>query len=428
MAGVMNASVAVGEGRPNGLLSGVRVLDFGRVFAGPHAALLLRSLGAEVIKVERPVRGDDSRANSYLYPQGISGYFMQQNWGKKSLSLNLKQPQAKDVVQKLVKDSDVLIENFRPGTMAKLGLGWEDLWRLNPRLVMCSISAFGQTGPDSSRAGYGAIAEARAGIPEMTGEPDGPPMPTVLPIADAMAASHAFGAICAALYSRERTGKGEYLDIALLDCAVEMHDWGIQQFLGSRGGMNPTRRGLFDRSIVPWGYFKVRGGWICLIVSNDSFWGKLGRLMTRPELADDPRYATVEARAQHHVDVYRLVSEWISSFADPDEVLAMLQAADLPADRLQSIAEVVKDSQLRARNMFLDVTHPLLGPLTVLNTAIRSEAASSGLTGLPPLLGQHNEEVLRGLGYSVDEVRQLYDQGIIYREPLVDDLEHLAAT
>jgi crotonobetainyl-CoA:carnitine CoA-transferase CaiB-like acyl-CoA transferase len=428
MAGVMNASEAVGEGPPDGLLSGVRVLDFGRVFAGPHAALLLRSLGADVIKVERPVRGDDSRANSYLHPQGISGYFMQQNWGKKSLSLNLKQPQAKEVVQKLVKNSDVLIENFRPGTMAKLGLGWEDLWRLNPRLVMCSISAFGQTGPDASRAGYGAIAEARAGIPEMTGEPDGPPMPTVLPIADAMAASHAFGAICAALYSRERTGKGEYLDIALLDCAVEMHDWGIQQFLGSRGAMNPTRRGLFDRSIVPWGYFKARGGWICLIVSNDSFWGKLARLMTRPELADDPRYATVEARAQHHVDVYRLVSDWISSFAGADEVLAMLQAADLPADRLQSIAEVVKDSQLRARNMFLDFTHPLLGPLTVLNTAIRSEAALSGLTGLPPLLGQHNEEVLRGLGYSADEVRQLYDQGIIYREPLVDDLEELAAT
>ena len=424
----MNRPEAVGEAHSDGLLSGVRVLDFGRVFAGPHAALLLGSLGAEVIKIERPVYGDDSRANGYLFPHGISGYFMQQNWGKKSLSLNLKEPQAKAIVERLVERSDVLIENFRPGTMAGLGLAWEDLGRLNPRLVMCSISAFGQTGPDASRAGYGAIAEARAGIPEMTGEPDGPPMPTVLPIADAMAASHAFGAICAALYSRERTGKGEYLDIALLDCAVEMHDWGIQQFLGSRGAINPTRRGLFDQSIVPWGYFKGRGGWICLIVSNDSFWGNLARLMTRPELADDPRYATVEARAKNHVDVYHLVSEWISSFEDADEALAVLQAADLPADRLQSIAEVAKDSQLRARNMFLEIEHPLLGPLTVLNTAIRSEAAWSGLTGLPPLLGQHNEEVLRSLGYSVDGVRQLYDQGVLYREPLVDELKQVTAS
>jgi crotonobetainyl-CoA:carnitine CoA-transferase CaiB-like acyl-CoA transferase len=416
-AGVRTTS----DGSPRRLLSGIRVLDFGRVLAAPHCALLLGSLGAEVIKIERPLHGDDSRANGYLYPQGISGYFMQQNWGKKSVSVDLKRPEAIGVVKRLVSHSDVVIENFRPGTMEKLGLGWEALHRINPRLIMCSISAFGQTGPDARRPGYGALAEGRAGIPTMTGEPDGPPMPTSIPIADALAASHAFGAICAALYSRTRTGTGEYIDIALLDCAVEMHDWGIQQFLSSGGALRPTRRGMFDRSIVPWGYFQAGDGWICLIVSNDAFWRKLARLMGRPELGDNPDYSTVEARARNNIEVYRVVSDWIASYPDADRLLAVLQAADLPADRLQTIDEVVQDPQLRARHMFLEADHPVLGKLKVMNTALRFRESESGLSGLPPQLGQHNQQVLKSLGYTEAELEDLYRTGALYREPRADD-------
>jgi crotonobetainyl-CoA:carnitine CoA-transferase CaiB-like acyl-CoA transferase len=269
------------------LLEGIRVLDFGRVLAGPHAALLLASVGAEVIKIERPAVGDDSRANGYLYPDGTSAYFMQQNWAKMSLALDLKKSGAIEICRELVRLSDVVIENFRPGTMEALGLGWETLSELNTRLIMCAISAYGQTGPHARLPGYGSLAEARAGIPEMTGEPDGPPMPSVVPVADSMAASHAFGAICAALFARERTGRGEYIDIALLDCAFETHDWPVQMYLASNGEIQLTRRGMVDRALVPWGYFKTSNGYVGMLASNDSLWHRLSVLMGQPDLADD---------------------------------------------------------------------------------------------------------------------------------------------
>jgi crotonobetainyl-CoA:carnitine CoA-transferase CaiB-like acyl-CoA transferase len=410
--------------RGRGLLEGVRVLDFGRVLAGPHCTLLLASLGAEVIKIERPGVGDDARANRYRYPNGISAYFMQQNWGKKSISLDLKRPEAIQIVKELVQRSDVLVENFRPGTMEGLGLGWDVLRQINPRLIMCSISAFGQTGPDARRPGYGALAEARAGIPEMTGEPDGPPMPSIVPVADSMAASHAFGAICAALFHRERTGRGEYIDVSLLDCAFETQDWPIQQYLASDGQVRMTRRGLFDRVLVPWGYFKARGGYVCMIVSNDGFWRRLAELMGRPELADDERFATVEARARNGDEVYRIVGEWVARYPDLDELVHVLQDAGIPADRVQTIEQAVHDRQLHARQMIVERQHPLLGTVRVVNTALRFGGSVSGLPkDHAPLLGEHNEYVLREvLGYSEEQVRTLYDQRVLYAEPLVRQL------
>lgn len=405
------------------MLEGVRVLDFGRVAAAPHSALILASLGAEVIKIERPVFGDDTRANPHHWPNGESAYFWQQNIGKKSVSLDLKHPEGRDVALRLIDEADVLIENFRPGTMEKLGLGWDTVSARNPRLVFCSISAYGQTGPDALKPGYGALAEARAGIPDIVGEPDGPPMPSPIAMPDFAAAGQAFGAICAALYSRERTGRGERLDISLLDCAVEMHDWAVQLYQASGGAHIMRRRGRFDRSIVPWGYFQTTDGWIALIVSNDRFWVKLAHLMNRPDLADDERFATVAARARNSDEVYRLLAEWIAT-RDPEELLATLQAADIPAEPVARVQEPA-DPQLRARGMFVTVQHPELGEITVLNTAVRATTSDTGVSGFAPRLGEHNRELLEGLlSMPVSRIEELTRSGVLYgdrsREEVAD--------
>lgn len=400
--------------RTRRMLDGVTVLDLGRVAAAPHAALLLGSLGARVIKVERPVHGDDTRANPFLFENGESAYFLQQNAGKESISLNLKDPRGIAVLKALIRSSDVVLENFRPGTMEGLGLSWETIQELNPRAILCSISAYGQNGPDAMKPGYGALAEARAGMPQVVGEPDGPPMPSPIAMPDFSAAAHAFGAICAALYARERTGVGERIDIALLDCAVEMHDWAVQLHTASGGEVAYRRRGRFDRSIVPWGYFETADGWIAVIVSNDRFWRKLAGLIGRPELGEDPRFATVSARSEHADAVYDLLTSWVRKQGS-QELLEQFAAADIPAERVAEIADLPNDPQLAARNMFVQIEHPELGPLTVLNTPLTVPTSGAGISGLAPKLGEHNDAILSELGYEAEEIAALYASHALYR-------------
>lgn len=396
------------------MLDGVTVLDLGRVAAAPHAALLLGSLGARVIKVERPVHGDDTRANPFLFENGESAYFLQQNAGKESISLDLKHPSGLEALKKLIRVADVVVENFRPGTMEGLGVSWEEIQKINPRAILCSISAYGQNGPDALKPGYGALAEARAGMPQLVGEPDGPPMPSPIAMPDFSAAAHAFGAICAALYARERTGHGERIDIALLDCAVEMHDWAVQLHTASGGEVAYRRRGRFDRSIVPWGYFETSDGWVAMIVSNDRFWRKLAELIGRPELGDDPRFATVSARSENADEVYELLTSWVRSHGS-QELLDEFAAADIPAERVAEIADLPRDPQLMARNMFIEIEHPELGTLKVLNTPLTVPTSGAGIRGLAPKLGEHNEAILSELGYSGHEIAALYASHALYQ-------------
>ncbi len=414
---------AKAEGQ-KGALDGIRVLDFGRFLAAPHCALQLQCMGADVIKIERPVVGDDGRAFGYFYREGFGGYFLQQNWGKKSLSVNLKDPRGVDIVKQLVKCSDVVVENFRPGTMEALGLGYKELSDINPRLVMCSISAYGQTGPYALKPGFGSLVEALACLPELTGEPDGAPMPTLLPVADLQAASQATGAICAALFHRERTGLGQYIDVALLDCVFEMHEWAIQQYVGSKGEIQMTRRGLKDPWTVPWGHFKIGdGSYIVLNCANEKLWGNLCKLLGKPELAKDPRFNSNEARQRHKDEVYRLIDEWMGSIHSRDEALKALREQDIPCEPVQNVAEMVNHPQIRARGMLRKMDHPILGEVTMVNVAPKMSLTPMEISGVAPLLGQHNREVLQGvLGYTLDEISRLEDERVLYSEPLVREL------
>jgi crotonobetainyl-CoA:carnitine CoA-transferase CaiB-like acyl-CoA transferase len=377
------------------VLTGVRVIEVGQVVAAPHCGLLLAAAGADVIKVERPPAGDDTRQNPGFYPSGVSAYFAQQNWGKRSVLLDLTAEPGKAAFRRLLAGADVLIENLRPGAIGRLGFGWEQVSAVNPALVMCSISAFGQNGPDSARPGYGALAEARAGLYEMTGEPDGPPMSGQIPVADMMAADRAFGMICAALVGRARTGRGDYLDVSLLDCAVEIQDWAPERFTASDGQDRPTRRGRYDDALVPWGQFATTDGWIVLIVSSDRFWPGLARLLGDLDPARRPELADLAARREHRDEIYAAVARWAARLSS-DEALARLGEAGVPADRVATIADVVADPHLRARGMF--ATLPSSAGRPVLAPALRFASGADRPARDAPALGQHTEEVLAEVG------------------------------
>jgi crotonobetainyl-CoA:carnitine CoA-transferase CaiB-like acyl-CoA transferase len=348
---------------------------------------------------------------------------MQQNWGKRSLSIDLRHEQAKPIIEQLIAVSDVLVENFRPGVMDRMGFGWGRVHELNPRLVMCSVSAYGQTGPYAQRPGYGPLAEAIAGIPSMTGDPDGPPMPTVVPIADNMAAAMAFGAICAALIYRQRTGEGQYVDISLLDAAFQMHDIATQQYLATDGEVMMTRRGLRDVTWVPWGFFKGTDGWVCIMCGNESIWPPLARTMGREDMIEDPRYDNFEHRYENRDEVYRVLEEWVAGFTSIHEIVQLLNDNGVPSAPVNSIGEAVRDPQILARDMLSPLEHPRLGPMRVVNSGLRFSATAADVHGLPPYLGEHNREIVVDLlGMQEETFADLTNAGVLYRDTRADEM------
>jgi crotonobetainyl-CoA:carnitine CoA-transferase CaiB-like acyl-CoA transferase len=401
-----------------GPLDGVLVLDFGRVIAAPRCARYLADLGADVIHVERLVHGDDTRLDPQLFEAGLSGAFIQENWGKRSLSIDLKHPRAKEVLVPLIAKADVLIENFRPGVMANLGLDYPRVAEINPMLVMCSISAYGQTGPYASRVGYGFMADAIAGIPELTGEPEGPPMPTSVPLADNTAALQAFGMICAALLGRAQAGCGTYIDLSLLDAAFGIHDFGVQTYLSSGGAVSLTRRGLRDDIRVPWGYFQGRDGWVCIMCGTEPMWRVLAAVMGRPEMAQDPRFRTVEQRRKHHAKVYQAIDDWVNSFASIYEVVDVLARRNVPCAPVNSMAQAIEDPQVKARQLVMDRDHPVLGRVQLQNF-LGVNRPERGGERPAPLLGQHNREIaLELVGLSDQQIDELIEAGCLGREIL----------
>lgn len=406
---------------PERVLSGVRVLDFGRIVAGPHCAQLMCAMGAEVIKIERPKYGDDSRFDPYIYEPGLSAAFMQQNWGKKSLSIDLRHADARAIILDLAAKSDVVVENFRPGVMARLGFSYEELSAVNPRLIMCSVSAFGQTGPYADRVGYGPIAEALAGIPELTGEPDGPPQPTLYPIADNMAALMACSAICGALYWRDRSGLGQYIDISLYEAALQGQDLAIEQHLASGGKVNMRRRGLRDVTFVPWGFFEARDGWVVIMCGNESMWAPLATAMGRADMIKDERYANFQVRYDNRDEVYRVVEDWVRA-RGAQEIVDIMAEAGVPCDRVNTIEEAVRHPQALAREILVDRDHPTLGRMRVMNSGLHFSRTAADIHGHPPFLGEHNRDVLEGLlGLPQDRIDQLSAAGVLYHDPRAPD-------
>ncbi|MBI2493580.1 MAG: CoA transferase, partial [Candidatus Rokubacteria bacterium] len=337
-----------------GPLRGVRVLDLTRVLAGPFCAMLLADMGADVIKVEEPGRGDDTRS----WPPFVGGeatYFMSVNRGKKSVTLNLKAPEGRRILTALVRRSDVLLENFRTGTMDRLGLGWAALRKVNPRLVYCAVSGFGESGPEAHRGGYDLIVQAESGIMDITGFADGPPVKVGNSIADLVAGMSAAHGVTLALLARQRTRRGQKVEIAMLDVMASLLTYQAGLYFGT--GARPVRRGNAHPSIVPYEVFRAADAYLTLGVANNSLWERCCAALERPELAKDPRYATEAARVQHRDTLVPLLNEILGA-RPADEWMGRLEAAGVPAGRIRTVPEVCESAHLKARGMIVTLPHP----------------------------------------------------------------------
>ncbi len=396
--------------RAKGPLAGVRVLDLTRVLAGPFCAMLLGDMGAEVVKIEEPGKGDDTRS----WPPFVGGeatYFMSVNRNKKSVTLNLKAPESRRILGALVKRSDVLLENFRPGTMEKLGFGYRALAKVNPRLVYCSISGFGESGPEAHRAGYDLIVQAESGLMDITGFADGPPVKVGTSIADLVAGMSAAHGVTLALLARARTRRGQKVEIAMLDAMAALLTYQAGIYFAT--GQRPVRRGNAHPSIVPYEVFKAADAYLTLGVANNSLWAKCCAALDRPDLARDGRFDTEAKRVQNRDTLIPLLNEILGA-RTVEEWLKRFEAAGIPAGRIKTVAEVCESEHLKARGMVVTLPHPTAKRVTVMGVPIRLHATPGRAGAAPPVLGQHTDLVLRTLvGLSRAEIAGLRRKGAI---------------
>nr|WP_290669239.1 CaiB/BaiF CoA-transferase family protein [Ardenticatena sp.] len=394
-----------------GALDGIRVLDFTRVLAGPFCTMLLGDYGAEIVKIEAPQRGDDTRQWGPPWAGGESAYFLAVNRNKRSLTLNLKHPEGRELARALAAHADVLIENFKVGTMAKWGLGYEDIRAINPGIVYCSITGYGQTGPYRDRPGYDFIIQAQGGIMSITGPADGEPHKVGVAIVDITAGLFAATAILAALRHRDKTGEGQYIDVALLDSQIAWLANVAQNYLVS--GEVPRRYGNAHPNIVPYEVFPTADGYVAVGIGNDQQYRRFCEVAGCPELWEDPRFQTNPGRVNHRDelvprlrDVFRQrpTQAWID----------LLVVHKIPVAPINTVAEALNDPQVRARDMVQQVVHPTAGLLDLLAPVAKLSSTPAQIHSPPPLLGEQSADVLHDwLGLSAEEIATLRKQGVI---------------
>ncbi len=403
-----------------GALSGLRVLDLSRILAGPTATQGLADLGAEVIKIERPVTGDDTRGWGPPFVQDQAGrdtresaYYLSANRGKKSVAINIAMPEGQALIRQMATTSDILVENFKAGDLARYGLDFANLSALNPRLIYCSITGFGQTGPNAHRAGYDFLAQAEGGIMSLTGEGDGRPLKVGVGIADVMCGMYALTGILAALHARNRTGKGQHIDISLLDSQIA---WLINQGVGYlTDGVVPPRRGNDHPTIVPYGTFPAADREFVLAVGNDAQFARFVDAAGQPDLAADPRFATNAARVRNRDTLIPLLNTLTRTKTEADW-LNLLERLGIPAGPIKNLRETFDSPQVAARDMKITLPHPVSGKGTVdlIGNPLKFSETPVTYQGAPPTLGQHTHEVLKSvLGLSDADIAALTTTGAI---------------
>jgi crotonobetainyl-CoA:carnitine CoA-transferase CaiB-like acyl-CoA transferase len=397
-----------------GPLSHIRVLDLSRVLAGPWAGQNMADLGAEVIKVERPGPGDDSRAFGPPWVKDREGrdtkdsaYFTSANRGKKSITLNISAPGGQGIVRELAKKSDVLIENYKFGDLARYGLGYEDLRKINPRLIYCSVTGFGQTGPYRERPGYDFMIQGMGGMMSVTGEPDdapgGGPQRAGVPIADIITGMYASIAICAALAHRAETGVGQHLDLALLDSQIALLAYQNTNYFST--GKPPKRIGNLHPNIVPYQPFRTKDGAVILACGNDNLFRKFCEAAGQTALSSDARFASNGKRVENRTELTRILGEAFKQRTTAEWV-EVLEKAGVPNGPINDIAQVYEEPQVKARGIRVEMDHPVAGSLPTVASPMRFSATPVEYRRAPPVLGQHTEEVLRELlGKSDAELR-----------------------
>ncbi len=392
------------------LLEGVRILDLTRVLAGPYASMVLADLGAEVIKVELPSSGDESRGFG-PFQNGESAYFTSVNRGKKSVTIDLRQGRGRDLALGLAETCDVLVENFRPGSMDRFGLGYETVHAKYPQLVYASISGFGQTGPYAQRPAYDVLIQAMGGLASITGEPNSPPVRVGSSIADLSAALFGAVGILAALQRASRTGEGQQIDISMLDCQVALLENALARYAVS--GEVPQPLGSRHPAITPFQFFAVSDGHIVLAAGNDGLWRKLCTALDLLDLIEDSRFADNALRTENHAALEPLLAEVLADKTVAEWCEVLVQAG-VPSGPLCDVGEVFNDEQIAAREMIVEIDHPIAGRQAMPNSPLKFSQTPIQLQRPAPLLGQHTEEVLRDmLDLGTDEITGLRADGVI---------------
>lgn len=399
------------------LLEGIRILDFTRALAGPTCTRLFAEMGAEVIKVESAPAGDLTRRVSRIRNER-SLYYVQQSLNKKSLCLDLRKPESLALLKDLVRQCDVVVENFKPGVIREMGLGWEVLQSLKPDIILCSVSALGQSGPLSAKPGYDYIAQAYAGVTSMIGEKGGPPALPLLGLGDVMTGVNAAFAVAAALLYRARTGKGKHLDIALLDAYYQCHEVNVHQFSGSGGTLKPTRGGRHLSYVCPAGVYQANGGYIT-IMAFLHHWFDLCKAMNREDLSAHPDYKDDPTRLGRLEEVTKIIEDWLATFPDMDSALARLEAFNVPCAPVMSVEETVSHPHHLARGTVRTIHDRIAGDFAIPGMPIKVMGMEANLPYTAPTLGEHNAEVLtRVLGRSEAEVAALAAAGVLYAKDI----------
>ena len=395
-----------------GLLEGITVLDLSRVLAAPYCGMILAEMGARVIKVENPRGGDDSRNMGPFFENGVSAYFINMNRSKEGITLNLKDPEAKKMFLELVKHADVVIENYRPGTMDKLGLGYDVMKEANPAIIYGACSGFGHTGPYSKRAGYDIVAQAMGGLMSTTGWSDGSPTRSGTPMGDVLGGLHLAIGVLAALVNRDKTGKGEKIDIALVDSVVSAME-NITMIYQTEGRV-PKRIGNRYESTYPYDSFDAKDGYVIIAAGNNKLYKILCDVMGKPELVEDPRFKEVRDRVENHEKLYKIVNAWSNQYTI-DEVVKMLNDAGCPSSPVNTIDRLVKDPQIAgARGMFPEIDQPGVGKMHITATPQKLTRTKSCTRKPAPLLGEDNVKIYgEMLGYDEAKIAELKEKGVI---------------
>jgi crotonobetainyl-CoA:carnitine CoA-transferase CaiB-like acyl-CoA transferase len=390
-------------------LAGVRVLDLCRVVSGPFATMQLGDLGADVLKVEEPSHGDESRTYGPPFPGGESAYFMSINRNKRSCAIDLKSPAGHDLVVRLAAEADVVVENFRPGTLDRLGLSYDVLAQRNQRLILCAITGFGRSGPQADRPGYDLIIQGESGVMDITGEPDGPPVKVGTSIADLVTGLYCAQAVLAALARRDRTGTGGRVDVSMLDAMASLLTFNAGIYFAT--GTSPRRRGNAHPTISPYETFAASDGWLNIGVANDKFWALFCSVLGRPDLRDDPAYARAPDRAANRAALKAVLQPLIQARPRAEWVTA-LTASGVPCGEIRTVADVCENPQLTDRGQIQAVQHPAAGTVRHVASAIRFDDAPPPPARPAPRLGEHRDELLsEWLGLDTAAIAALAREG-----------------
>jgi crotonobetainyl-CoA:carnitine CoA-transferase CaiB-like acyl-CoA transferase len=392
-------------------LQGIKVLDLTRFIAGPHCGMILGDMGADVVKIEKKGSGDDSR-HFPLFHNGESLYYLALNRNKRSITMNFREPRAQELLKEMVAEADILLENFRPGTMEQMGCGWDVLSEINPRLIMTRLSGFGQDGPYSQRPGFDGIAQAMSGLMGLTGAPEGTPYLAGTFYIDYISAMYGLTATLGALNARHLTGKGQMIDVALLDSAVSLLTTAIPTQMNK--DITLERTGNRDRYSSPCNVFKTGSGeYILLLSGTNPLFRRLIELMGRPELIQDPRFCNVAKRIENAAEIEAIVQEWIG-VRDTEEALTAIQAAGIPCTKVATIDEVVTNPQLLHRQQIVEIDHPTVGKINTAGLTMKLSETPLTIRRPPPTLGQHTAEILgEWLGVTDVKIKELMDEGVV---------------